>query len=287
MNPSPENPRPGLLATPWLRFPLYILLGYVGLVSMLLFFENWLVFPATTAAQHWQPPPPNAGIQDVYLPSADGTRIHAWWCPAEDSDLALLYCHGNAGNLSHRGQSIVKLRERLGVSVLIIDYPGYGKSEGSPTEQGCYLAADAAYAWLTDEKKIAPKKIILYGGSLGGGVVTDLASRKDHRALVLIKTFTSMPDVASSLYWWLPAPKQLLMRNRFDNQSKIGSIHRPVFVAHGTADTLIPHSHGVKLFEAANEPKRFYSMPGGGHNDGLPDEFFTSLRKFLQDNPVE
>jgi fermentation-respiration switch protein FrsA (DUF1100 family) len=286
MTPPPESPRPRLRASTWVRFIFYILLAYVGLLSMGLFFENWLVFPATTAAQHWVDPP-SRDIQDVALTSTDGTSIHAWWCPAQDADKALLYCHGNGGNLSDRGQSILKLRKLLGVSVLIIDYPGYGKSEGSPTEQGCYLAADAAYAWLTDEKKIAPKKIVLYGGSLGGGVVTDLASRKDHRALVLIKTFTSVPDVASSLYWWLPVPKQLLMRNRFDSRSKIGSIHRPVFIAHGTADTLIPHSHGVRLFEAANEPKRLFSMPGGGHNDSLPEEFFTSLREFLQDNPVE
>src|SRR5207247_2148845 len=167
------------------------------------------------------------------------------------------------------------------------DYPGYGKSEGSPTEQGCYAAAYAANVWLTGAKKIAPQKIVLYGGSLGGGVVTDLASRKDHRALVLIKSFTSLPDVASSLYWWLPAPKRLLMRNRFDNLSKIGSIHRPVFLVHGSADGLIPHSHSVKLYEAANQPKLFISMPGGDHNDGLPDEVFTSLGQFLQENPVE
>jgi fermentation-respiration switch protein FrsA (DUF1100 family) len=253
---------------------------------MLLFFENWLVFRPTTAREHWQPPP-IADIQDVDLTSTDGTRLHAWWCPKKDSDQALLYCHGNAGNLSHRGGSIVKLREKLGLSVLIIDYPGYGKSEGSPTEAGCYAAADAAYDWLTGEKMIAPTKIILYGGSLGGGVVTDLASRKDHRALVLIKSFTSLPDTASDLYWWLPAPKRMLMRNQMDNLSKISSIRRPVFIAHGTSDSLIPFSHGKKLYEAANQPKCFYEMVGGDHNDSLPEEMFTSLKEFLQSNPSD
>jgi uncharacterized protein len=287
MNSPGENPRSGPLARPWVRSALYLVVGYVGLVSMLLFFENWLVYHPTTTAQHWQPPPPGEDIQDVQLTSADGTRIHAWWCPAKDSDLALLYCHGNAGNLSHRGPSSVKLRDLLGVSVLIVDYPGYGKSEGRPTEKGCCQAADSAYAWLTDEKQIAPKKIVLYGASLGGGVVTDLASRKDHRALVLVKTFTSVPDVASELYWWLPAPKRMIMSNRFDSLSKIGACHRPVFIAHGTADTLIPYTHGKKLFEAANEPKRFYSMPEANHNDGLPPGFFTDLKEFLRENPVE
>ena len=282
-----KSPRSGLLFTPWIRSSLYILVGYVGLVSMLLFFENRLVFHPTTAAQHWQPPPPNADIQDVTLHSTDGTRIHAWWCPAKDSDQAILYCHGNAGNLSHRGGAIAKLRQLLGASVLIIDYPGYGKSEGFSTEQGCYQAADAAYAWLTVEKKITPKKILLYGASLGGGVVTELAYRKDHRALVLIKTFTSLPDAAADIYWWLPAPKRFLMSNRFESLSKIGSIHRPVFIAHGTADTLIPHSHGERLFAAANKPKHFFPMLGANHNDGLPEEFFTSLKEFLTEHPVE
>lgn len=281
MNAPPPNPRPAPRSRSWLRAGICLAFGYVGLLSMLLLLENFLVYQPTTADRHWQPPPPGAGIQDQYLTSTDGNRIHAWWCPAKNSEHALLYCHGNAGNLSHRGSSIAKLRDILGASVLIIDYPGYGRSTGRPSEQGCYAAADAGYAWLTDEAKIAPRKIILYGGSLGGGVVTDVASRKEHRALVLIKTFTSLPDAASHLYWWLPAPKRLLMRNQFDNLGKLRSIHRPIFIAHGTADTLIPFTQGERLFAAANEPKRFFSMPGMDHNDGLPEEMFVELKKFL------
>src|SRR4051812_41396734 len=107
---------------PWRRSILYLGGGYVGLVLMLVAFENRLLYHPVTAAQEFLPPP-NAGIEDVELTSADGTRVHAWWCPAKNSDQALLYSHGNAGNLSHRGNSIVKLRDRLGVSVLIFDYP--------------------------------------------------------------------------------------------------------------------------------------------------------------------
>ena len=286
MTLSLETPRPRLLARPWVRSALYVLGGYIGLVLMLLFFENRLIYQPTTAAQHWLEAP-NADTQDIELTSADGTRIHAWWYPVKDSDQALLYCHGNAGNLSHRGPTMVKLSHLLDVSVLIIDYPGFGKSEGRPSEQGCYHAADAAYLWLTDKKKIAANKIVLYGGSLGGGVVTDLASRKDHRALVLVKTFTSLPDVAADLYWWLPAPKRLLMRNQMNSLGKIKLVHRPVFIAHGTTDGLIPYAHGQRLFAAANEPKCFFSMPGADHNSGLPEEFFTSLQEFLRENPVK
>ena len=175
----------------WMRAIAYVVVGYAGLAAMLMFFENKLVYRPATAAQSWVSAP-SKEIQDVDLTCADGTRVHAWFCPCPDSDEALLHCHGNAGNLSHRGITIVKLRDLLKVSVLIIDYPGFGKSGGEPSEQGCYQSVDAAHAWLTDEKKFLPKKIVLYGESLGGGVVTELASRKEHRALVLIKTFTSL-----------------------------------------------------------------------------------------------
>ena len=134
-------------------------------------------------------------------------------------------------------------------------------------------------------KTYAPKNITIYGGSLGGGVATDLATRKEHRALILAKTFTSVPDVASNLYWWLPVPTRALMSNRLDSLSKIGSIHGPVFIAHGTADTLIPFAQGEKLFQAANEPKRFLRMEGEGHNRPLPDVFYRELKEFWQQHP--
>jgi fermentation-respiration switch protein FrsA (DUF1100 family) len=267
----------------WLRSGAYFAVGYVGFVLMLLGLENTLLYHPVSAARDWMPSPV-LETEDVELTCADGTRIHAWWCPAKNSDLALLYCHGNAGNLSHRGTSVVQLRDHLNTSVLIIDYPGYGKSEGSPSEQGCYHAADSAYQWLAETKQYSPKKIILYGGSLGGGVATDLASRQDHRALVLVKTYTSVPDAACDIYWWLPVPIRPLMTNRFESLTKIASCQRPVFIAHGTADEMIPFDHGKKLFEAANEPKRFLAMEGNRHNDSLPEMFFTSLNEFLKSN---
>jgi fermentation-respiration switch protein FrsA (DUF1100 family) len=282
MNEPTETPRVGLLRKPWFRSLLYLAVGYGGLVLMLVYVENRLVYHPDSADDNWIPKP-IAEIEDVDLTSADGTRLHAWWCPEAQSDQAILYFHGNAGNLSWRGGSIVKLRNRLNISVLIVDYPGYGKSEGRPSEAGCYRAADAAYDWLTTQKKIAPRKITLYGASLGGGVAVDLASRKEHRALVLIKTFTSLPDAACHLHWWLPVPIRLLMTNRFDSLSKIGRCRGPVFIAHGTADTLIPHEQGERLFAAAHDPKRFLPMPGMNHNDELPAEFFTSLRDFLRE----
>jgi fermentation-respiration switch protein FrsA (DUF1100 family) len=240
--------------------------------------ENRLVFHPTPASLDWQPAPAD-GIEDVELHSADGTLIHAWWYPREGATGALLYCHGNAGNLSHRGTSVVGLQQALGTSVLIFDYPGYGRSGGKPSEAGCYAAADAAYDWLTRDRKIPGERILVYGGSLGGGVAVDLASRRPHRALVLLKTFTSAPDVAQRMYRWLPV--RWVMRNRFDNLAKIGLCKRPVFIGHGTADDLVPLDLGERLFAEANEPKCFLRLEGAGHNDPVPATFIDNLQQFL------
>src|SRR5207248_5963463 len=132
--------------------------------------------------------------------------------------------------------------QQLEMPVLIFDYPGYGRSEGSPSEAGCYAAAEAAYAWLVQTQQVPPGQIILYGGSLGGGVAVELARRQPHRALILVSTFTSIPDMAQQLYPWLPA--RWLVRNRFDSLAKIGQCTQPVFIAHGTADGLLPYTQG-------------------------------------------
>jgi fermentation-respiration switch protein FrsA (DUF1100 family) len=269
----------------------------IGVIVVLSALENWMLYHPIPASEEWiDPSVYDLKVQDVELHIADGTRLHAWWCPIENGTDnftarsaagaqehgagALLYCHGNAGNLSFRAYAIPSWHEFLHVPVLIFDYPGYGKSAGKPSERDCYAAADAAYDWLTQTKGIPPDQILIYGGSLGGGVAVDLASRRPHRALILAKTFTSIPDVGQSIYPWLPI--RWVMRNRFDNLAKIGQCRSPVFIAHGTADSLVPFSLGQKLYEAANEPKRFCFLEGFDHNDALPPEMFQDLRKFLE-----
>lgn len=161
----------------------------------------------------------------------------------------------------------------------IFDYPGYGYSEGKPNEAGCYAAADAAYDWLTDSGAIAPKDIILFGESLGGGVATDLAVRRQHQALVLVKTFASVPDMARSRV--LTSAFSVLVRNRFDSLSKISRCPGPIFIAHGNFDRVIPLSQAEKLVQSAPEPKRFFLLEGSDHNDPLPMDFYISLAQFL------
>jgi fermentation-respiration switch protein FrsA (DUF1100 family) len=261
-----------------------VALCYIGMIIMLLFLEKMMIFHPASAAREWLPPP-DPRIEDVVLQTADQIKIHAWWFPPEGwepSQGAVLYSHGNAGNLSHRGLSIGRWQEAMEQAVLIYDYPGYGYSEGKPGEIGCYAAADASYDWLTQKLHVPSERILLYGGSLGGAVAVDLASRRPHRALVLVSPFSSIPDMAQKLYPWLPV--RWLVRNRFDNLAKIGKCSQPVFVAHGTADRLIPFEQGKRLFEAANQPKRFFAMEGYDHNHTPGPEFYRALSEFLKES---
>jgi fermentation-respiration switch protein FrsA (DUF1100 family) len=264
-----------------LRLAVLLAGGYLGVLVVLMLLENRLVFHPTRADTNWGPPP-TADTRDVWLTCADGTRLHAWWAPRAGSDRTLLYCHGNGGNLSGRAGSVRKLMDALDTSVLIFDYPGYGKSDGTPTERGCYEAADAAYDWLVNEQKADPARLFIHGDSLGGGVAVNLAGRKEHGGLILVRTFTLLPEVGARIYPWLPV--RWVMRSRFDSLGTIGGCRRPTFIAHGTADTLIPFALGRELFDAANEPKCFCPLEGLDHNDVLPDAMYARLHEFMRAN---
>jgi uncharacterized protein len=264
----------------WLarRWAVRLVVGYLIVCLVMWLLENWLVFRPVLAAQAWKDAP-NPAIQDVYFTSPDGRRIHSWWLPRRPDAPVLLMFPGNSGNLSGRGESLLRIGERLDMSVLIFDYPGYGKSEGSPNEPNCYDAAEGAIRWLRDEQQIPPERVAFYGESLGGGVATEVAGRYPCRALILVKTFTSLPAVAKRHYPWLPC--HWLMSNRFDTVSKLAEVRCPVFVAGATNDQVVPFGHSERLYAAANEPKRFFRDEGSDHNDQLPDAFWDELREFL------
>jgi fermentation-respiration switch protein FrsA (DUF1100 family) len=263
------------------RLLILIAFTYVGIIVVLMFLENSLLYHPVSASSDWMRAP-NAHFEDVDLALADGTHIHAWWRPRPGSNEAVLYCHGNAGNLSYRGDLVEDLQMILQQSVLIFDYPGFGKSAGAPSEQGCCAAADAAYDWLTKNQGIPGERIVLFGKSLGGGVAVDVASRRPHRALALFWTFTSIPDLAQDKFIWLPV--RWIVRNRFDSLEKLGKCTRPVFIAHGTKDRLIPIEHGMKLHASAREPKQFLAIEGVGHDGGLSEELIRKLGRFLEEH---
>jgi fermentation-respiration switch protein FrsA (DUF1100 family) len=258
---------------------LLISLPLAVVVSGCLAVENSLVFQPGHGPDTPLPPGQTA-VQEVQLPSADGAVIQARWCPQLGARGAVLYCHGNAGDLEGRGGEVRALWEALGESVLIFDYPGFGRSTGRPSEAGCYAAAEAAYDWLIHTQHVRPEDVLIYGESLGGGVAAHLAARQRHRALVLVRTFTSVPDVARGLVPGLPA--HWLMVNRFNNLEEIRRCRQPIFIAQGERDRLMPWAHGEQLYAAAGGNAYLFSLKEADHNDPLGPDFYTALRSFVE-----
>lgn len=205
------------------------------------------------------------GYEDVHLTADDRIRIHGWWVPVERNRGTVLFCHGNAGNISHRLESIAVFR-RLGMNVLIFDYRGYGLSEGSPDEEGTYRDAEAAYRYLREERAIPAEEIIIFGRSLGGAVAIELARRAQAAGLICEATFTSAVEMGKLIFPSLPVG--LLVRNKYDSISKVGGLELPVLFIHSPEDDLVPYEHGLALFQAAAEPKEFLPI-AGGHGDGF------------------
>ncbi|MBI1317688.1 MAG: alpha/beta fold hydrolase [Candidatus Hydrogenedens sp.] len=273
----------GESARPWSRRLLRIvwlgLLAYAGAVVLLTFLQDKLLFPATKALYR-DPSYYDWTYEDVLLDAGEGEQTHAWWIPAPDARGVCLFSHGNAGNIADRLESVGSLRA-LGLSVLAYDYGGYGKSSGKPSEQRIYRDIRAAWRYLIEERGIAPREIVLFGRSMGGGATADLAPEADCAGVVLESTFTSVPAVAQEAMPFLPA--RWLVRHRFDNLAKVSRIQRPLLVIHSPDDTLIPYHHGQELLAAANEPKTFVEIHGD-HNAGFvqsAEVYRASWERFL------
>jgi hypothetical protein len=260
------------------RNAVKVLIAFLSIVLIMMFLENSLIFfPMRYPDGQWQP----AGLkfEDVWFSSADGTRLNGWYMPCKNARAVVLFCHGNAGNITHRADILEVLHRRVGVSTLIFDYRGYGRSEGKPNEAGVLADARAARHWLAQRENIAETDIVVMGESIGGAVAVDLAARDGARALVLESTFNTLPDVAAYHYPWLPV--RWAMRTRLDSAGKISSYHGPLLQSHGDADTIVPLRLGQALFDAANEPKQFLLYPGHDHNDPMPLEYYDALSAFL------
>jgi len=258
--------------------------GYCGVLLLLLFLENTLLYPAPKCPEgDWEAP--YLEREDVTFASADGTRLHGWLAEHPNPRAVLMYCHGNGDCLGYLGPLMRELRDKYQLTVFAFDYRGYGKSEGSPSEAGIVADGHAAQLWLAERTRRRPADIVLMGRSLGGGVAVDLAAKNGARGLILQNTPTSMPDAAAYRYWF--APVHLLMKNRYDSLSKIGRYTGPVLISHGTADTLVPFALGQRLFAAAkSEIKRFFPIDGSGHNDPEPPEYDAVLDEFIRGLPI-
>jgi fermentation-respiration switch protein FrsA (DUF1100 family) len=222
--------------------------------------------------------------EEVRLDS-DGVSIHGFYLPSlrpRPQSRAILFLHGNAGNASHRLPNAAQLAQ-LGADVLLIDYRGYGMSEGTPSESGAYVDARAGLSHLIEERGIPERRILLFGRSLGGAVAVDLARNRGLAGVILESTFTSIADVARGM---IGTPLAYLVRGRFDSASKIGQIHAPLLFFHGDDDRVIDYRLGRRLYALAPEPKQFETILGAGHNNTVEvgrRAYFARIAQFLDD----
>lgn len=228
-----------------------------------------IYFPAPLPRELPPPELAHGSAEDVYLRTGDGVTVHGWYVRssrAQAEPPLLLHFHGNAGNILDRRDHADDLAAR-GVDVFLLSYRGYGKSGGTPSEQGLYLDAEAAYAHLTGERGVVPRRIIAYGQSLGSAVAVELATRREVGGLILESPFTSAPELGRRFYPFLPGAVFDRMEHRFDSLAKIGRVTAPLLVIHGERDEIVPVDMGRRLFEAAPGPKEWYGIPHAGHND--------------------
>lgn len=237
------------------------------LMLMLYLLQGKMLFLANVPGRALTASPGDIGLdfEDVSLTTPDNEVLHGWYVPATDSVGTVLFFHGNAGNISHRLDSIEIFNE-LKLDVLIFDYRGYGQSGGKTSEQGTYIDAHTAWDYLVDERDIAPEKIVIFGRSLGGAVASWLAARTTPGVVILESCFTSVPDMAERLYPFLPARK--LSRLQYPVIEHVKLISSPVLVVHSQQDEIIPFDMGQAVFAAASEPKEML-MISGDHNGGF------------------
>lgn len=226
-----------------------------------------------------------ARAQDVWLTTADGIRLHGWFFQTEKTPAraTVIYFHGNGGNLSNVGWVGKRLADR-GLDVLLLDYRGYGRSEGQiDGELGLYTDGDAAYDFVTQTRGVNASKIIFYGQSLGTAVAADLASRRQCGAVIIESGFSSASEMASNVFPWLPSRLHVLAKNRFESARKLSQAGCPLLITHGDPDEVIPTDQSRLLFAAAKEPKKLLLYPGAGHNvfGSLGDQYLDVVVEFI------
>lgn len=262
---------------------LAVLAGaWLCLVVVVWLTQDRLLYLPGVGGRDWIATPAELGLEyrELELTTVDDVLLRGWWVPHEDARGALLFFHGNAGNISHRLQTL-ELFRRLQLSVLLIDYRGYGRSEGRPSEAGTAQDARAAWAWLTEEAGLQPGQILLAGRSLGAAVAAELAREKSPAGVILESPFRSVPVLAQQLYPFLPA--RWLSRFDYAVEEYVTKIEAPLLVVHSHDDEIVPFSHGQRVHERAANPFGLVELRGG-HNTAFLEssaDYLGGLHEFL------
>lgn len=271
-----------------LKWPYILCLILILLTSCYIFYpriENYFVFFPDRSID-LTPKDLHLDYRDVYFNNVDGERLHGWFFPLKGDCPVILFCHGNAGNISHRLDNIgFLLKENL--QVFIFDYRGYGKSSGSPSEKGIYMDGLSAYDYLVKEEHVMPKDIIVFGRSLGGAVAINTVLKKDVRSIIIESGFISTKGMAKSMF--LFNLFSFILPPNYNNLEKISGIKVPKLIIHGDGDEIVPFYMGERLFDAAKEPKYFYRLEGAGHNDTYiigGRKYFQAFASFARDSKI-
>ncbi|MDH3609730.1 MAG: alpha/beta hydrolase, partial [Gammaproteobacteria bacterium] len=260
----------------FIKLLLAIALFYIAAMIAIYFAQALFIYAPQMPTRELVATPADIGLEyeNLTLNTPDNERINAWYIPTNNQTAkTVLFFHGNAGNISHRLETI-KIYNQLGLNFLIFDYRGFGISTGKPTEEGTYLDADTAWQYLIEEKKLNPEEIILAGRSLGGGVAAELAKKAHPAMLILESTFTSMTEVSAKHYPFMPT--SLIVKHEYETSLKLKDIHCPIVFAHSKNDEVIPYEHSQRNYAVANEPKKFIEL-SGGHGNG----FLLSKRNYV------
>jgi fermentation-respiration switch protein FrsA (DUF1100 family) len=266
-----------------LRLLALVLVAYVLALGLMRLFESRLVFFPNYPGRllgDWAPR--RLPIQEISLNSSDGTKLHAWWIPNEKATFTFLAFHGNAGNIADRADVYKFLRDAPG-NVLALEYRGYGKSEGTPSESGLYLDAEAGFDYLVSSQRISPRNIISFGQSLGTAIAVHLAARREVGGIVLEAPFPSASRVVRQKLWFFPG-LSLLVLGQFDTEHELQNVRAPVLIVHCIQDPVISFQLGKAVYEGAQEPKSFAPIDGYCHEEAsiiAPTRYQVSLRKFL------
>ncbi len=255
---------------------------FIWSVVIMVFEEQFVFFPTKYPQGNYLPAQRAPYIQDHWFKSEDDVPLHAWFLHSENAIATLFISHGNAGNISYSFDLLRRLWQ-AGYNVFIYDYRGYGRSGGKPSEVGAYKDSRAAYDYAVALPGVEARRIFLWGTSLGGAVTVELARHRPAAGMILECAFTSAKDLAKIHYPYLPT--QFLLRSKFNAIDKISSLHLPSLFIHGTNDAIAPLDLARQLYQAANEPKEFFEIPGADHNDTYivgGEEYFLRLDRFVK-----